>query len=729
MPAPADPPARSRRAGVRWTIPYALFVLAAVVLLFMPLSLHPGSHLPDDGDALQGLTVLSWVAHRAPRAPLDVFDMNLYYPHPKGLAYSEHLIPQGLVVASLMALGASSITATNLLVGFTFVGIALAVVLWARELGATRTAAAVAGLVCALGTQALEEVSRVQMLWMQWIPLGLFFLHRFFRTGSTLAACGFAATFVLQALSGQYYLVSYPLYLLPIVAGYVMFFPERRTLKAALRLGTPLVLGALLLIPVEWQYLSLFAHYGFTRPLTEGTDLLRYVLPPADNLLYGRFFAGAVSATSSANPHFAGFAALGLAALGLVSLSDTERPYGRLCAVFALVGLGFLVLSAGADLVVGGRRLGPGPFRLLYDYVPFFDYTRAPERLSVYFTFGLALLAGLGASRLVRRFGARAAAVLLVLLPLEHARIRSYTRIPTRDEIPEVYHWLAERPGDFPVVELPVYPRRFLRFFGYESYFSTVHWKQIPFGKASFSPPALEYMRSTLSTFPSREATRLLQSLGVQLIVYHRDRDPDSASVIRRLHRDPHFSFVREFGDADPAAQRLRFGREVVFQVIAESPPAIPVHSDRPIPTEGWSFVTSSDVDPRLAADGLLETGWTSGQRQQKGQFFEVDLGGEYRVARISLAFASPYDEFPRALAANGFHPSRRWERLEFERDPWAPSRVVQKLVEDPKKAAMDLRLDEPVLLERVRLFIRETDLSDDLPEWRIPEIRIFDQP
>jgi len=718
-----------RLAGVPWTVGFSLLVLSAVVLLFMPLSLHPGTHLPDDGDALQGLTVLSWVAHQAPRSPLEIFDMNLYYPHPKGLAYSEHLIPQGLVVALLIALGARSITATNLLAAFTFVGIALSVVLWTRELGANRTAAAVAGLVCSLSTSTLEEVSRVQMLWMQWIPLGLFFLHRFFRTGSILAAWGFAAAFVLQALSGQYYLLSYPLYVLPLIAAYLYLFPERRTLRDALRLATPVVLGALLLVPVEWQYLNLFSHYGFTRPLTGGTDLLRYVVPPSNNLLYGWLFADAVSTTAGANHHFVGFAALALAALGLFSLSENERRYRRLCGVFALVGLCFLVLSAGAELTLGGRSLGPGPFRLLYEYVPFFDYTRAPERLSVYFTFGLALLSGLGASRLGRRFGAGAIAVVLVLLPLEHARLRGYARIPTREEIPEVYHWFAEMPGDFPVVELPVYPRRFLRFFGYESYFATVHWKRIPFGKASFNPPALEYMRWTLSTFPSREATRLLQSLGVRMIVYHPDRDPDSAAVIRRLRRDRHFSFVREFGEADPAARRLQFGREVVFQVIAESPPAISVHRDRPIRTEGWSFVTSSEVDPHLAVDGLLETGWISSQRQQKGQFFEVDLGGEHWVSRISLAFAFPYDEFPRALSVNGFHPSHRWERLVFEDDPWAASRVVDQLVKDPKKAVMDLRLEQPVLLERLRLFIRETDLTDDLPEWRIPEIRIFDQP
>ncbi len=469
-----------RLSGSRWTIALGLFVLAAVIVLFLPLSLQPASHLPDDGDSLQGLTVLSWVAHQAFRWPLRIFDMNLYYPHPKGLAYSEHLIPQGLVVALLMALGANAILATNLLTAFTFVAIALSVALWVRELGASRTTAAAAALVCALSTATVDEVSRLQMLWMHWIPLGLFFLHRFFRTGSLLAALGFAATFVLQSLSGQYYLVSYPLFLLPVVAAYVYLFPQRRNLKDALRLAVPLVLASLVLVPVEWQYWSLFKHYGFSRPLSGGTDLLRFVLPPPDNFLYGWLAGGRVPTTRSANQHFIGFATMALAALGIFRMREEERELRRLVTVFALVGLGFLFLSGGADLTLGARRVGPGPFRLLYDYVPFFDYTRVPERLSVYFTFGLALLAGLGASSLGRRFGAGVIGVVLLLLPLEHARRQTATRIPTREEIPEVYRWLADVPGDFPVVELPVYSRRFLRFFGYESYFSTVHWKRDP---------------------------------------------------------------------------------------------------------------------------------------------------------------------------------------------------------------------------------------------------------
>jgi hypothetical protein len=345
-----------------------------------------------------------------------------------------------------------------------------------------------------------------------------------------------------------------------------------------------------------------------------------------------------------------------------------------------------------------------------------------------------SLFVGMGASAVVGRIttaGKRYLVLgcLFVLLPLEHARVpaRPYPRIPTPEEIPEVYHWLANRPGDFPVVELPVYPRMYLRFYGYDNYFSTFHWKRIPFGRPSFYPPALEYLLWSLSDFPSREATRLLQSLRVRFIVYHPRMDPQSAAVVRRLERDPNYMFVQRFPSAEPVAEALDLGEEVVFAVAPEVMPAAPPETALvSVPRESWKLETSSDEGARLAVDGDPETSWSSGRPQEKGQFFEIDFGEEVEVARISMGFIYPYSEFPRLLSINGYHSSHRWRRLELEEDAWDRARMVERLVADPATATLDLDLVEPHKLEKIRLFIRATNLEDALPEWRIPEIWVF---
>jgi hypothetical protein len=173
----------------------------------------------------------------------------------------------------------------------------------------------------------------------------------------------------------------------------------------------------------------------------------------------------------------------------------------------------------------------------------------------------------------------------------------------------------------------------------------------------------------------------------------------------------------------------LGYGNELVFRVRESPKPVPPSHDDhRPVAADQWRIVTSSSADPRLAIDGNPLTSWSSGKPQEKGQFFDVDLGGEYCVARIALGFVFPYSEFPRNLSVNGYRSSGGWRRLVFEREAWREAFVVDQLVEDPSKATMDLVLESPMPLERVRLFIERTETDDTMPLWRIPEIQIFEQ-
>ena len=708
-----------------------------IYVLFLPLTNHPGSYLPDDGDALQGASVLGWVAHQSTTAPLRIFDMNVYYPHPNGLVYAEHLIPQGVFAAVLMRLGCGLILAYNIVWMSAILLTAMAVWLWARELGADEVAAIVAAAVVALTTSTLSEASRLQLVSIQWMPFSLFFFHRFFVTGRGRFAVAFALCFILQGLSCQYYLVSFPLFLVPIALGYWYLFPERRQLGAIIWLGAPLLVGALLLLPIELPYLSVFERYGFDRPLRQGTDLSIYVVHPKNSVLYSWLLGHEASPVQSGKRTFVGYVTLALVAIGLVSVwrsRSLDSKYRWLCLWLAAWGFVFVILSAGSEVNFFGRRLGPGPFRLLYDYVPGFNHVRIPGRLSVYSLFGISLLAGAGASSLYHRLSARLRhqagllAALLVVIPLEHARRQPlHIRVPTHAEIPEVYRWLAGLPGDFAVAELPTYPRRFIRFYGYQTYFSTTHWKRILFGKPSFMPPVLEYMMWTLGEFPSREATRLLQSLNIRFVVYHPHQGSEPRRVIRRLRKDPNFGFVRRFPDASPTARRLGYGNEVVFEVLPESMPSPhPDDDERAVPSGSWSFVTSSDVDATLAVDGDLATAWSSASSQKKGQFFDIQFGRRHVVTRISLRFSHPYGTFPRAALVNGY-TGNRGKRLRFGRDPWQNARVVERLVADPSTAAMDWVLLEPTPLERIRIFINETEPNDVLPEWRIPEIQVFE--
>lgn len=728
-PAEAEP----LRYGVATSLALAGYVLLCLVLLFLPLSLHPGSHLPDDGDALQATWMMAWIAHQLPNDPANLFDANVYFPHSRGLAYSEHFIPQGIAVGVLMKLGANLVLAYNFLAAVILVLIALATSFLARELDLSWTGAVAAGIIAAINSFNLEEVSRLHVLFMPFVPLGLALLIRFLRKGTWASAIGFAVSFVVQGFASHYYLISFPLFLALFVALGLFLFPKRRNLRDTFRLFVPLFVGALLFLPVEIPYLKTFRSYRFHQNLPEGVDLMRYLVPPESSLLYRDLTGDRASRLLGGNVHFIGLVPLVLAGAGAAVLLRRREP---LLLGIAAIGLVFALLSAGATMRLGGWELGPGLYRLLYYHLPFFNYARVPERLSVYFAMSLSLLAGVGAARVLSSLGAKrraaAALLLLVLVPLEHARVsaRSYPRIPTPEEVPEAYRWLASVQGDFAVAEFPVYLRRHLRFYAYENYFSTFHWKRLFFGRPSFYPPALEYLLWSFQDFPSQETTRILQALSVRMILYHPGRDPESETVTRRLKRDPNYRFLREFTGAAEAAARLGYGGELAFAVVPQPmPPERTSRPHKPIPGDGFRFETSSSSDPALAIDEKSETSWSSLAPQQKGQYFDVDLGGEYWVSKISLGFVYPYSEFPRELAVNGYHPSHRWQRLQFEEDPWRRARLVKRLVEDPASATLDLELTEPMRLSRLRLFIQRTVLGDAVTEWRIPEIRIHQSP
>ena len=724
------------------TVLFALWIFVYLFWMFRPLTLDPKTYLPDDGDALQGVSVLGWVSEQYFSGLFDIFDMNVYYPHPKGLVYSEHLLPQGLLVALLRSLGCDLILAYNLVWAGTILIIALSVRLWVRELGASESAASVAGCAVALTTSTLFEISRLQMLSFQWIPLALFCLHRFFRTGRTRWSVAIAVCLVLQGLSGQYYLISFPLFLLPIVVGYAYLFPERRTLGSAFRLTIPSTLGALLLLLIGLQYLGIFQRYGFERPLvSSGADLLSYVVPPTTNLFYGWLWSSSMPAITGTKT-FLGYGAIALAIVGLISLwrhqsnEPATRRYRWLSLWLAIWGGFFILLAAGAEVNVGGQKLAPGIFSVFHDYIPGFKYTRVPARWSVYSLFGISILIGAGAERLARCVSSRivlqnaVVIVFLVALPLEHARTHPFhKRIPTEAEIPAVYQWLRTIPGDFAIVDLPTYPNRFIRFHGYQTYFSVFHRKRIPFGKPSFRPPGLDYIQWTLSRFPSREATRLLQALQIKFVIYHPAQDDHSRRVIRRLRRDPNFVLVKRFPRALPEFKELGYGGERVFLVTSEAvvPPPLYIN-ERSIPRRNWRFKSSSNGNPLLAVDGKGDTAWSSKSSQRKGQYFDIEFGAEYSVSRISLGFGYPYSTFPRHLEVNGYHHAFGGRRLQFESNAWRNAWVVQDLVEDPKVATIDLTLEKPLPLERIRLFLNRTEPGDVLPEWRIPEIEVFER-
>ncbi len=212
-PAPRRPFARLGEAAV------AAVACAACTLLYLPsFALFWRDHLaPDPGDPLFNLYVLEWVGRQIRLGLPDLFGANFFYPAPHPLLLSDVLLGPAAQAVGLRALtGAGPVAAYNLLVfaAFALSGLTAAVVL--RAVGLSRAGALVGGAVYAFAPYHWSQLSHLQVLAIQWIPLVLWLFDRLLATARPAVAAAFLAAYALHVTGGTYlaFMVHVPLLVL-----------------------------------------------------------------------------------------------------------------------------------------------------------------------------------------------------------------------------------------------------------------------------------------------------------------------------------------------------------------------------------------------------------------------------------------------------------------------------------------------------------------------------------
>ena len=133
--APADVRAREL------TLVGLLFVLLTLVLA-APLSLAPATKaLPLSADTRLFLWTISWDVHALLHQPLSIFDANIFFPEPRTLAYSEHLIGSAVLGAPALLATGNPVLALNVIVLLSCVLSGLGAYYLARRLGVGAVAA------------------------------------------------------------------------------------------------------------------------------------------------------------------------------------------------------------------------------------------------------------------------------------------------------------------------------------------------------------------------------------------------------------------------------------------------------------------------------------------------------------------------------------------------------------------------------------------------------------
>jgi hypothetical protein len=714
------------------TLAVFAFYLSLAVIFTAPVSLSPTDLAVNDGDPLHISWILAWDAHQAVRDPLRLFESNSFHPYESSLAFSEHLLGPALIAAPFFYATGNALLAQNATLVLTLALSAFAMYLLTREVLGSEIGALVAGLVYAFHTYGFHETPRLQLLSIQWWPLAALYLHRTFLEGPSRHAALAALFFTLQGLSCTYYLFYFALALAIFVSGYAL--ATERGLSRASKLVLPFATSAAIFAILSLPYLKMMRVFGFERALAEGVDAAEYVRPPS-----GSVFASLLDSAppEGVAPQFLGFLALALGLRGLWSFLRTPSQRSRVLFFWLSMAVAVIggVLSLGPTVRVFGSEIGTGPYAWLYEALPFFRVLRNAERMSVLVHFGLAVAAGAGAAA-IPALGTAAwlRLALLVALPFEHfTGGQPFTRLPTSELTPEVFPWLAEKSGDGPIVELPLYPREQLRLHSLYMFYSTHHFKPIVFGRTSFYPPLTSYLAWEMRAFPDSSSLALLEGLGIERVVVH-------PNLWAAGEREAKLALLSAFADrlepegrfgpaADPPQRRYGFGDERVFRL--RSSGTIPSTSDLCSPAdevspEGWTLRADSKDPVEWIVDRNRATKWhTDGQLP--GMKLEIDLGREETLAAVRLELAYPHEQFPRDLTLKVRSAERPgFERLPHRDDEATKWELVRALVEEPGRAAVILRFP-PTTARTLRFWIREGKKWDfSLPDWSVPELYLY---
>ncbi|MEP0774245.1 MAG: discoidin domain-containing protein [Acidobacteriota bacterium] len=682
-----------------WLTVGALFA-ALTLLATWPQVLRLGDGVKDPGDPVFNSWVLAWNAHKLERLEFaDYFDANIFYPHRRTLAYSEHLFPQSLLAAPIIWATGNPVLAHNVILLMSFFTSALGMFALARRLTGATLPSLLAGVIFAFSPFTFDHLSHVQILAAGGIPLSLLFLDRFLEHRKSRDALLFAAVFTAQILANGYYAL-----FLSLAVGFFLLIelPRRRLLGDGSSWRGLVVAGVLVLAvaaPFFRQYVLMQQELALRREVMSKPTLASYLAAPTVNRLYGKWskplrtpegqlspgvmalllaLAGAVTWARRGGPAsraekaltaaaaVAASSAAWVAVVGplslrpLLSVSSSLRPAilaALLLAAAALVrsfrlpreGDGRLGVYGALGLLAFALTFGEeGPYWLLHRWVPGFDGIRAVSRVHVLTMLAIALLAAWGTRALLARARKRPTLIftaLLAVVALEYASVPlPLVRVALDEEEHRLYRWVARATGEGDaLLELPL-PRDRHEWWRLElrrMLASTTHWRPLVNGFSGLAPPLYYELQRRWRERPLADNLADARALGVRYLVVHRRRDgtPWGAGV----------ALGRQLQTASGVRLVQLLPQAWVFEVQGSHPAHVLGRKLSPA-TVPVRHITASvhPGDAPLALDGKLGTRWSTGRSQRPGDSMTIELGKVQGVAGLRLHLGRSSRDYPR---------------------------------------------------------------------------------
>lgn len=640
---------------------FTALVLFAILTILMtyPTVFHMGSGVKDLGDPLLNTWIMAWNAHKILDLDVkDYFDANIFYPHKRSLAYSEHLFTQSLIALPLLLITQNPVFAYNFCLLFSFLTSGVGMFFLARYLTRSSYAGMVSGIIFAFSPFMFAHLGHMQIITAGGIPLAFLFLHKFFASERYKYLLLFTLFFLLQVLANGYY----AMYLSLFAGLYILFDMVTKKRYSDWRFWIKIAIFLFIVLAVAGPFFSQYAlvrsEMGFVRKITSYASVKSFLAASPLNLIYGDL---TMKFSKTEGQLFPGILAFILAVFGV--LYTARKGQRRKPPVEKHVWIYLILLFLSVLFTFGPN----GPYIFLYKYVPGFDGLRVASRFHIMVMFSLAVLAAFGTKAVLASLCLKKRHSCLVVIFLSCLLLVEYVSIPipvervrVKEDIPEVYKWLATQKDDFALIELPLpkLEERIAKIECPRMHHSTYHWRKLVNGYSGFFPPVYYELRRRWQNLSLKHNIHDLKRLGVRLVVVHSDQLEEEElkaflSGMRLLEKDVRFVSQLE--------------RAYVYELIysaQERYELISLDKSFSLPKNEWiAFSNVKSHEVNLAHDGDLSTRWETGP-QKKGHFFELDLGQVCKIRGFSLKLGTKLQDYPRGYRVEVSTDRKRWKTV-----------------------------------------------------------------
>ncbi len=486
------------RAAARWrnfALEYVTPLAAAIALtlvLTWPLPLYFTRALIGEGDATGSLgTLWYWQQFLLGHEPF-YFASRLYYPHGITLVTNSIGPFSALFALPFWGLGPAAAYNAAIVLGFALTGFCM--YLLAREIGCSRPAAWVGGLLYMVAPLHLLAVyGHVNKVFLGFIPLALLVTNRALqppRSRWWAAAVGPVLVLAFLQAPEQFVIAGLGCGLLALYRLATAENPQLR--NAAVRV---LVMGlsvgtcaAVLVIMVNRivQQTGVIADVGAESPQFQ-PDLLQFFIPSGFSVFpLGRYLNALLMPTVNSEIETAVYLTWTAVALAVVAFWKARR---QAAGWLLILGVSMLLALGPTLRVMGDSWLTqlqiPLPYRGL-NTLPGFDLMRTPGRFMLLGAAGLAAAAAIGLDQVRRMIKPRYATALAVLaagLLVLETWVAGYPNQPLLP-VPPFYQKLAQDKEMYGVLDLPIRPEQDVNFSNWHVYFSSFYQvDQITHGK------------------------------------------------------------------------------------------------------------------------------------------------------------------------------------------------------------------------------------------------------